>query len=95
MHRYRLGADLLERSSVRKDLGVLVGSRLAVSQRCDLVAKKANVILECIKEHHQQVKGGDLPPLLCPSEATFRILCPVLGYSVQKRQGSPRRCLAE
>jgi len=31
MHQYRLGADLLERSSAKKDLGVLVANRLAMS----------------------------------------------------------------
>ena len=31
MHQYSLGADLLERSSEEKDLGVLVDNRLTVS----------------------------------------------------------------
>ena len=50
MHQYRLGADLLERSSVEKDLCVLGDIRLAMSQQCALVAKKANGILGCIKK---------------------------------------------
>jgi len=50
MYLYRLVADLLERSSVDKDPGDLVDSRLAMSQQCPLVAKKANGILGCIKK---------------------------------------------
>ena len=42
-HQYRLGDDLLESSSVEKDLGVLVGSWLTLSQHCALGAKKAMV----------------------------------------------------
>jgi len=49
MYQCRLGDDLLERSSAEKDLGVLVDNRLAMSQKCVLLAKKFNGILECIK----------------------------------------------
>ena len=40
MHQYRLGADLLERSSARKDLGVLLDSRYV----------DTNGILGCIRK---------------------------------------------
>ena len=49
MHKNRLGDDLLEKSSVEKDLGVLVDNMLAMSRQCVLVAKKANGILGCMK----------------------------------------------
>jgi len=47
------------------------------------------------KKHGQQVKGGDLAPLLCPGKTTVRVLCLVLGFPVQKTQGRPRRSPAE
>jgi len=59
------------------------------------VAKKANGIMECIKKHGQQVKGGYSSPPLCPGEAPPGVLCPVLGSLVEKRQGSPGKSPAE
>lgn len=50
LHQYRLGADLLECSSAERDLGVLVSSKLSMSQKCVLVAKKANGILGCTRK---------------------------------------------
>ena len=50
MHQYRLGNDLLEMSSVEKNLGVLVYNSLVMSQQCALVAKKASGILLCLKK---------------------------------------------
>ena len=48
MYQYSLGHDLLERNTVEEDLEVLVDNRLATSQHCALVAKKANRLLGCI-----------------------------------------------
>jgi len=49
-NQYRFGADMLESSSVERDLGVLVDDRLTMSQQCALVAKKASGILGCMKK---------------------------------------------
>ncbi|PKU44691.1 hypothetical protein llap_5004 [Limosa lapponica baueri] len=46
--QYRLGMDLLESTFEKKDLGVLVDSKLSMSQQCALVAKRANGILGCV-----------------------------------------------
>ena len=84
MHQYRFGADLLESSSVERDLGVLVDDRLTMSQQCLLFAKKADGILGCIMKSVASRTREVLLPL-CPDEAPSRILCPVLGSQVQER----------
>ncbi|KAJ7425279.1 hypothetical protein BTVI_03386 [Pitangus sulphuratus] len=68
--QYRLGADLLENSSLEKDLGVMVDHKLSMSQKRVLVARKVNGILGYIRKSI----ASRLRELILPLNSALEIL---------------------
>lgn len=69
LHQYMLWVTQTESSSSEKDLGVLVDTKMNLSQQCALATRKANSIPGCIKESIANMSWGDLS-LLNTGEAT-------------------------
>ena len=65
--QYTWGEERLESSPAERTWGVLVGSRLNVSQQHVLAAQRANPILGCIKHSITSPSKEAIVPLCSPS----------------------------
>jgi len=84
-YQYRLGDEGIESSSAEKDVGILVGEKLNVSQLCLLIAQKANHILGCIKSSMaSRSREGILP--LCSALVRPHLESCVHLWSPQHRE---------
>jgi len=79
-------ADWMESSSAEKNLGNLVDTNLTMSQECSLLAKKAKIILGCIRKSvASRLREGDPLLLLSTGDVSTGVLGLVLLCYVQER----------
>ncbi|RMC15847.1 hypothetical protein DUI87_08052 [Hirundo rustica rustica] len=83
-YQHRLGDKQIQSSPDQKDLEVLVGERLDMTQQWTLTAWKAKRVLDCIQSSVGSREGGDSAPLLCsgeisPAEPHTALVAPAQG----------------
>lgn len=77
--RETMGKDVIENSSVEKDLNVMVDEKLSMIWQNALIAQKANGILGCIQRSMaSRLKEGILPLYSVLVRPPPRVLCPIL-----------------
>lgn len=78
----RLGRKMLKSSTAERDLGVLVGGKLNMSQQRPGSQEGQPCSGGHQAQHGQLGKGGDCPALLCTGTASPQVLGTVLGTIV-------------
>ena len=90
LYLYRLGEEKIEHRPAEKDLEILGGSKLDISQQCSLAVQKANHVLDCIKRSMASRWREMILPLYSA------LVRPHLEHSsVQERHGSVDLCPKE
>ena len=77
---YGLKDERQESSPTERELGVVVGSKLNLSQQCALSSPKGQLYPGVHQAQHCQLgEGRDCPTLLCAGVASPQALSAVLG----------------
>jgi len=88
-YQYRLGDEVIESSPAEKDLGVLVGGKLGMSQQCVFAAQQAKHALGYIPSSVGSRAGeGVLPLCSVLVRPPPEVLYPALEPSAQDRPGA-------
>ena len=81
---------------MERDLGVRVDGKLNMSQQVCPGSQKGQPYPGVHQaQHSQPIKGGDCPTLHCTGVAPLRVLCAVLGASIQEGHHTIRVCPEE
>lgn len=83
---HKLRDELLESSLAEKDLHVLVGEKLNMSQQCVLADQKASGVLGSIKRVVASREREVIDLLLCSHEAPAGVLWPSLVFPTRERR---------
>jgi len=88
MQQYRLGNNLLERSSAERDLGVLMDNRLSMSQQCAWWPRRPVAPWGALKRTCPAGQGRSSSPSTLPRSGLTWSIVSSSGFPGRKKTGN-------